>query len=171
LWPHDASTGDFRKSPLAATTLTALASAVEQLTPACLVFRSADSFSPSTANRDHLRRFFSELTLDVPRVWVPGGLWSVRTAVKLASELGVTVAFDPMVRAPGEPPEAHYDLDADSIYLRIESAGRAGALRPEKLDELADLVSHYEGRALTVAFASPHRWQDARNLKKLIDES
>lgn len=169
LWPHDASTGDFRDSPISKATLAPLRAAVDQLKAACVVFRSPEAFSPSAANRELLARFFSEIDLGVPRVWVPGGLWSVRSAVKLASELGVTCAFDPMVREPGEPPEVHYDLEAASLYLRIEAPGRSGALRPEKLDELADLVMHYEDRELTVAFASPERWQDARNLKKLLD--
>lgn len=170
LWPHDASTGEFRASPLANATLAPLAAAVDQLRAACVVFRSPEAFSPSAANRDQLKRFFGELELGVPRVWVPGGLWSVRAAVKLASELGVTCAFDPMVREPGEPPEIYYDLEAGSLYLRIEAAGRSGAIRPEKLDELADLVMHYEDRELTIAFASPERWLDARNFKKLLDE-
>jgi uncharacterized protein YecE (DUF72 family) len=170
LWAHDASTGEFRDSALAKETIAPLSAAVDQLHAACVVFRSPESFSPSAANRELLARFFGELDLGVPRVWVPGGLWSVRTAVKLAAELGVTCAFDPLVRDPGEPPEIHYDLEADSLYLRIEAAGRSGALRPEKLDELADLVTHYDDRELTIAFASPERWQDARNLKKLLDE-
>ena len=170
LWPHDATTGEFRDSPLAKEPLTALKAAVDQLKAACVVFRSPESFSPSAANRDQLKRFFSELDLGAPLVWVPGGLWQVRTAVKLAGELGVTCAFDPMVREPGEPPEVHYDLEADSLYLRIETAGRSGAMRPEKLDELADLVMSYVDRELTVAFATPERWVDARNLKKLLDE-
>ncbi|HSN28633.1 MAG TPA: DUF72 domain-containing protein [Kofleriaceae bacterium] len=170
LWPHDASTGDFRDSPVSRATIAPLAEAAAQLKSPCVVFRSPESFSPSAANRDQLKRFFSEVAvLDVPRVWVPGGLWNVRTAVKLAGELGVTCAFDPMVRDPGEPPEVHYDLEADSLYLRIESAGRSGTIRPEKLDELADLVMSYEDRELTVVFASPERWSDARNFKKLLD--
>ena len=105
----------------------------------------------------------------VQRVWIPGGLWNVRTAAKVAGELGVTCAFDPLVREPGEPPEIHYELEAASLYMRIEGAGRSGAIRAEKLDELADLVTHYEDRELTVAFASPERWSDARNFKKLLD--
>src|SRR3569623_847191 len=78
-------------------------------------------------------------------------------------------AVDPMVREPGEPAEGHYDLDADSLYLRIESAGRSGAMRPEKLDELADLVASYEDRELTVVFASSDRWSAARNFDQLND--
>jgi uncharacterized protein YecE (DUF72 family) len=170
LWAHDATTGEFRDSALAKETLGPLKAAVDQLRAACVVFRSPESFSPSAANRDQLKRFFGELDLGVPLVWIPGGLWQVRAAVKLAGELGITCAFDPLVREPGEPAEVHYDLEADSLYLRVEAAGRSGAIRPEKLDELADLVSHYEDRELTVAFASPERWADARNFKKLLDE-
>ena len=172
LWPHDASTGEFRDSPVARATLAPLQAAAAQLAAHCIVFRSPESFSPSAANRDQLKRFFGEIAVfDLPRVWVPGGLWNVRTAVKLAGELGVTCAFDPMVREPGEPPEVHHDLEADSLYLRIEAAGRSGTIRPEKLDELADLVSVYreQDRELTVVFASSERWADARNFKKLLD--
>ena len=170
LWPHDATSGEFRDSPLGRATLEPLRAAAAELKAQSIVFRSPESFSPSAANRDQLKRFFGEVaTFDVPRVWIPGGLWNVRTAVKLAGELGVTCAFDPMVREPGEPPEIHYDLEADSLYLRIESAGRSGTIRPEKLDELADLVLSYEDRELTVVFASSERWSDARNFKKLLD--
>lgn len=170
LWPHDAATGEFRDGPAARAVVASLRDAAAQLKAQCVVFRTPESFSPSAGNRDQLKQFFGEVaTFDIPRVWIPGGLWNVRTAVKLASELGVTCAFDPMVRDPGEPPEVHFDLEADSLYLRIESAGRAGAMRPEKLDELADLVMSYEDRELTVVFASSERWSDARNFKKLQD--
>ena len=172
LWPTDATTGDFRDNPLAREALAALKAAVAQLRAGSVIFRSAESFSPSAANRDLLTRFFSEIAVfdpPVQRVWIPGGLWNVRTAAKVARELGVTCAFDPLVREPGEPPEIHYELEADSLYMRIEGAGRSGAIRSEKLDELADLVTHYEDRELTIAFASPERWSDARNFKKLLD--
>jgi uncharacterized protein YecE (DUF72 family) len=172
LWPHDASSGDFRDGPIARDAVAQLQAAVTQLRAGSVIFRSSESFSPSAANRDLLKRFFAEVAvLEAPvrRVWVPGGLWNVRTAVKLAGELGVTCAFDPLVRDPGEPPEIHHELEADSLYLRVEGAGRSGAIRSEKLDELADLVTQYEDRELTVAFASPERWSDARNFKKLLD--
>lgn len=172
-WPHDATTGDFRDSALGRAALAPLAAAVKQLAAPCVVFRSPDTFSPSAANREQLARFFGEVataeTIGTARVWVPGGLWEVRAAVKLAGELGVTCAFDPLVRAPDEPPEIHYDLEADALYFRIEGVGRAGAIRNEKLEDLAALVEHYEDLQLTVAFASPERWADARNFKKLLE--
>jgi len=170
LWPHDTSTGDFRISDPARAAMLALREARDVVKAGAIVFRSADTFSPSTANRDQLKRFFGELaTPDLgERVWVPGGLWDVRAAVKLATELEITCAFDPMLRAPGEPAEIHHDLDARALYFRIEGAGRAGAIRNEKLEDLVALLEHYEDLPRTVSFASPERWQDARNLVKLL---
>ena len=138
----------------------------------CVVFRSPETHSPAAANRDQLHRFFGEIaTTDavggVERVWVPGGLWEARAAAKLATELGVTCAIDPLVRAPGDPPEIHYDLDVPALYFRIESAG---PLRSERLEDLVALAEHYEDRPLVFALATPDRWQDARKLRKLLDE-
>jgi len=167
LWPHDATTGDFRTAN--ADVVAALREASVTLRARSIVFRSPENFSPSAANRDQLKRFFSEVTFEIERVWVPGGLWDVRTAVKLAAELGVTVAFDPLVRDPAQPAELYEGLEAASLYFRIAGAGRAGAIRTEQLEDLAALIGHYEDLPLTVAFASPERWHDARNLKKLLD--
>jgi uncharacterized protein YecE (DUF72 family) len=168
-WPHDATTGDFRDGPLARSAFDALAAAVTELGASCVVFRSAEDFSPSAANRDQLARFFGEHPLEIERVWVPGGLWGVRTAAKLASELGVTLAVDPLVLDPSAPEERYEDLDVPALYFRIENAGRKGLVRNEKLEDLAALIEHYEDLPLTVAFASPERWQDARNFKKLLE--
>ena len=172
-WPHDATTGDFRDAPLARGALAELITAVAQTKAAFAVFRSADNFSASAANRDSLKHFFSEVasveTLGCERVWIPGGLWDLRTAVKFATELGVTCSFDPTVRDPNDPPEIFYNLQASALYLRIESA-RTGLLRNEKLEDLVALIEHYETLPVTVVFASPERWQDARNLKKLLTD-
>ncbi|MGE5180565.1 MAG: DUF72 domain-containing protein [Acidobacteriota bacterium] len=173
LWPHDATTGDFRGGATASESLGALRAAVDQLHAGCVVFRSPESFSPSAANRDALHRFFGELAtadaLGVPRVWLPGGLWEVRAAAKLAGELGLTAAFDPLVREPGEPLEIYFELEVEALYLRIEGT-RTGTIRAERMDDLAALVEHYAGIPTTIAFATAERWQDARNFKKLLGE-
>jgi uncharacterized protein YecE (DUF72 family) len=171
-WAFDATSGDFRASAPGQIALAALHDAVVAVAAHCVVFRSPPLFAPSATNRDLLKAFFADVCppelLGVERVWMPDGLWNVRTAVKLATELGVTCAFDPLVRDPGEPPEIYEDLDAPRLYLRIEGLGRAGGMRAERFDDLAVLLEHYEGRPITVAFASPQRWHDARNFKKLL---
>jgi uncharacterized protein YecE (DUF72 family) len=170
-WPHDATTGEFRDSPLARAALEPLAAAIRDVGARCVVFRSPETFSPSAANRDQLKRFFAELAtpeaIGIERVWVPGGLWEVRTAAKLAVELAVTLAFDPLVRAPDDPPEIYDDLEGQ-LQFRIASGARAGLIRNERLEDLVMLLEHYEDLHPAVAFASPERWHDARNLKKLV---
>lgn len=173
-WPSDATTGDFRDSPLSRAALAELVTAAHETKAVAVVFRSADNFSASAANRDQLKKFFGEIApadlfSGAERVWIPGGLWDLRTAVKLAAELGVTCAFDPLVRDPNDPAEIHFGLDVTSLYLRIDSA-RTGLIRNEKLEDLVALIEHYEALPVTVAFASPERWQDARNLKKLLTD-
>jgi len=90
--------------------------------------------------------------------------------VKFATELGVTCAIDPLVYDPNTPAEVYEDLEAEALYFRLTGLGRTGPIRSEKLDDLAALVEHYESIELTLAFASPSRWQDARNFKKLLEE-
>jgi uncharacterized protein YecE (DUF72 family) len=170
LWPHDGTTGDFRDSPASQQTLAPLREAIAAVGARSVIFRAPDSFSPSAGNRELLRKFFTEIATfeGVARVWIPGGLWNVPTAVKLAGELGVTVALDPLVRDPGVPIESLFGLPVSALYLRVEG-GRSGTIRSESMEDLAALIESYKGLPITVAFASPERWQDARNLKKLFD--
>jgi uncharacterized protein YecE (DUF72 family) len=174
LWPYDASTGDFRVSDVSRASLQPLREAVAAVNAGSVVFRSPDTFSASAASRDQLKRFFAEVAtaeaIEVERVWVPGGLWEPRTAQTFANEVGVTCALDPLVRAPGDLVDPYEELEAESLYFRIENAGRAGAMRQERLEDLAALLESYADRPVTVVFASPERWQDARNFKKLLAE-
>ena len=173
LWEHDASTGDFRDSALGRAALVQLAEAVKAVHARHVIFKSPPLFAPSQANRDRLTKFFAEVAtpeaVGATRVWVPDGLWETRTAVKLAAELGVVCAFDPLVRAPEMPPEIYYGLELEELYLRITGLGRSGPIRTEKLEDLLELLMEYAGRPTTIAFESPSRWADARNLKKLLE--
>jgi hypothetical protein len=169
LWPHDATTGEFRDGKLPRDAYAALVATATALHARCLVLLSPESFSPSAANRERLQRFFAEVAPPGPfeRVWVPSGLWDLRTAVKLATEVGVTCAIDPLAREPGQPIESTFELEAEALYLRIERAGALGAAR---LDDLADVIDHYGDRRLAVALATANRWHDARALLKLLAE-
>ena len=171
-WPHDATVGDFRDSGPGRAALGELQAATKLLDAACVVFRSPPVFAASAGNRELLRRFFGEIATEqvigTPRVWIPDGLWDLRTAISFAAELGVVCAFDPLVREPGQPAEIHYDLDVSSVYFRISGLGRSGALRSDQQEDLVALVEHYEDLAVTIAFDSPQRWLDARNFKKAL---
>src|SRR5262245_57398617 len=173
-WTHDPTVGDFRISAPGQEAITALHDAVTVLTPAQVLFRSPPLFAPSMANREQLRRFFGEFATEAavgaPRVWLPDGLWEPRIAVNFATEIGVTCALDPLIHDPSTPAEVYEDLEAAALYFRVAGIGRAGPIRTEKLEDLAALAEHYQNIALTIAFASVARWQDARNFKKLLGE-
>jgi hypothetical protein len=174
LWHHDAEVGDFRDSALGRSALAMFRTAAVSVSASLAVFASPPLFAPSTANRDQMRRFFTEIATPeavgtAGRVWIPDGLWEPRSAVAFATEIGVTCAIDPLVFDPGRPEEVYEDLDAPALYFRIGGLGRTGAIRSEKLEDLAALVEHYGNIELTIAFASPARWQDARNFKKLLE--
>jgi uncharacterized protein YecE (DUF72 family) len=173
LWHHDASVGDFRDSVHGRSALAAFREAAVAVSASCALFPSPPLFAPSTANRDLLRRFFAELAtpeaVGAARVWIPDGLWEPRAAVGFATEIGVTCAIDPLVHDPNQPAEVYEDLEAPALYFRITGLGRSGPIRSEKLEDLAALLEHYDSIELTVAFASPARWQDARNFKKLLE--
>jgi uncharacterized protein YecE (DUF72 family) len=172
-WHHDATVGDFRDSVHGRSALAAFAAAVAALSASVAIFPSPPLFAPSTANRDQLRRFFAEIApreaVGAERVWIPDGLWEPRAAVAFAREIGVICAIDPLVRDPNQPAEVYEDLDAPALYFRIAGLGRSGPIRGDALEDLAALLEHYENIELTVAFASPTRWQDARNFKKLLE--
>jgi uncharacterized protein YecE (DUF72 family) len=175
LWRHDATAGDFRDSAPARDALGPFRAAVDALGASHVVFRSPPLFAPSAANRDRLRAFFSEVAtaeaIGAERVWIPDGLWEPRASVTFANEIGVLAALDPLVIEPGQPPEIYYDLELPALYLRISGLGRSGPIRSEQIEDLAALLEHYEGLPATVAFESPSRWKDARNLKKLLGDS
>src|SRR6185503_16941749 len=144
----------YRASEISRAALSLLREAVDAVDAGCVVFRSAESFSPSAANRDQLRRFFAEIAtpdaVGTERVWVPGGLWEPRAAVKFANELEVTCALDPLVRAPGELVDPFEGLEAKALYFRVEGAGRAGTIRNERLEDLAALLESYGDLPLTL---------------------
>lgn len=173
LWPNDPTSGDFRDSAPGRVALAQLRAAVDQLGASHVVFKSPPLFAASAANRDTLKKFFAEVAteeaLGAPRVWVPDGLWDLRTAITFAAEIDVICAWDPLVRDPGQPPEVHYDLDVSELYLRIAGLGRTGPLRSERQDDLLMLLESYEEVPATIAFESPERWKDARNLKKSLE--
>jgi uncharacterized protein YecE (DUF72 family) len=175
LWRHDITVGDFRDSAPGRSALAAFHDTVLAVAASHAIFPSPPLFAPSTANRDQLRRFFAEIATEAAvgaaRVWIPDGLWEPRTAVSFASELGIACAIDPLVHDPSKPAEVYEDLEAPALYFRIIGLGRAGPMPTEKLEDLAALVDHYRDVALTVAFASSARWQDARNFKKLLGNS
>jgi hypothetical protein len=175
LWHHDATVGDFRDSAPGRSALTLFRESVVALAASHVIFPSPPLFAPSTVHREQLQRFFAEVAtpeaVGAARIWIPDGLWEPRAAVAFATEIGVTCAIDPLVHDPNTPAEVYEDLEAPALYFRVTGLGRSGPIRSEKLEDLAALVEHYQAIELTIGFASPARWQDARNFRKLLENT
>jgi hypothetical protein len=108
-WPipaeRRAEIGRFRPGEVRDHGVAALRDACATLDAAVSVFRTGPEFTPSSANRDLMRRFFAEVMPaealgDCLRVWHPTGLWDPPAAHAFAAELGIVCAHDPLVADP-----------------------------------------------------------------------
>jgi uncharacterized protein YecE (DUF72 family) len=153
-----------------------VATALKTLEAGALVFRTPPSFTPSAGNRELLKRLFSEVvtpeaTGTAVRVWQPEGLWDTRTAVKLATEIGVVFGCDPLVRdQTRDPPDFFATLDVPDVYFRVTGLGRGGRrLASSQVDELVEITGAYE-RAWVV-FATVDSLSDATRFQRLTGVS
>jgi uncharacterized protein YecE (DUF72 family) len=169
----DAGSGEFRDSPAVRSALAEFSKVCGELSPWAVVFTSPSLFSPSTTNRDRLRHFFAEVAPaelfgEAKRVWVPDGLWEPLTAVRFATELGITCAIDPLVQIPGMPPDLHFHYETSDLYFRIHAIGRTRGLREDDLMSVEELSAFYEEAAFILA--TQERWKDAKNVLKRLSE-
>jgi uncharacterized protein YecE (DUF72 family) len=167
--------GELRATPAVREHVALLGKVAAEGRASAVVFHTPPAFTPSQTNRDAVRRFFSEVAPaeafgGATRVWRPDGLWEPTTAVKLASELGIVCAVDPLIEDPvGTPPGFYEDLPGESIYLRISGLGRPSRKLPlHDIERLAEIVSTRD-RAWAV-FATAERFRDARGLRTMLAE-
>ena len=146
------------------------------LEASAVVFRTPPMFSPSAANRDLLRKFFTETAPadafgDAARVWQPDGLWELPTALKLAQELEVVLGADPFAKDPTtDPPDLYATLDLPAVYFRVTGLGHGGRkLSSSQMDELHEVVEAYE--RVWVVFATVDSFTDAGRFVRLTSSS
>ncbi len=144
---------------------------------AAVVFATPPELSPSSANRDRLRHFFTDVASaarfpgsgtdggGAVRVWQPDGLWRPDVAAAFAAELGIVAAIDPLAGDPME--EGIPDAPDDVAYARVTGMGRPG--RPLGADDLAQLADWAAAsRRAFIAFATPSRLKDAIALARSL---
>ena len=165
--------GGFRNTEVVRTAVATIAEACRELSAGVVIFRSPPDFVPSASNRDTLRAFFesvapAELFADTLRVWEPMGLWEVLPAARLAVEMGVSLACDPLSANPIDHPEKLLtDLPGDTAYFRITGLGR-GTQRYDDydLEPLLDAVQTY--KRTWIVFAHAHKYPDAIRCHRLL---
>ncbi|MFH0899093.1 MAG: DUF72 domain-containing protein [Pseudomonadota bacterium] len=139
--------------------------AAKALAAEAIVFRTPPSFFPTQSNRERLRRFFTELVVapDTVIVWEPQGMWEVEVAARLATDLGLVLAYDPLQLEEPAPVIA-------SAYLRIRGMGlHRGRLTDQRFDKILTAASQHS--QVWIVLATAERYRDAVRLRELLQES
>lgn len=128
-----------------------------------VLFQTPPGFSPSSSNQDALRRFRAEVVGDVGDLhlaWEPRGIWEPAQAGRLAAELGLIYALDPLqLEVP--PPEG------ERAYFRVHGLGLyRNKISEDHLDVLAEMASLY--RRAWVVFANVEKYPDAQHFRRIL---
>jgi uncharacterized protein YecE (DUF72 family) len=150
-----------------------LVAAARMVGAVALVFLTPSDVTPSSPHRDRLRQLFeeiagAELCGDLLRVWQAAGLWRPGVADRLARDLGVIAAQDPLAsRLVDEDPLPRPEKLA---YARVAGFGRPA--RPLGQDDLARLSDWLDPcRRAFVAFNTPAKLRDATGLARWVGSS
>lgn len=165
--------GGFRDTEVVREAVQTIVEACEVVRAAAVIFRSPPDFVPSAQNRATLRTFFETIAPaerfgDTVRIWEPLGLWETLPSARLAEELGVTLACDPLSNNPlDRPEELLTELPGERAYFRITGLGR-GTQRYDDyaLEPLLDAVHAY--RRTWVVFSHAHKYPDAIRCHRLL---
>jgi uncharacterized protein YecE (DUF72 family) len=152
-----------------------LAESSQILEAEAVVFKTPADFSPSSANRDRMQRYFGEIaTADAfgstRRVWEPAGLWEPEGIARVAESLDLLVALDPLAQDPLDEQAAFVaeQMARGVAYLRIHGMGISRRrFEPYQLEMLADMLEELERS--WVVFAHPGKYPDALAMQRAID--
>lgn len=159
-----ARAGHFHDAPVVRDAWARTAAVADALDAEVIVFRTPADFTPSAANRDAMRRFFTDDAVAPWRaraalVWEAEGLWTTAAMRQVADELDLVVATDPL---GDDPTGADADLAPQPRgYFRVRALG-SGRRRLDdgRLELLADRCAERERS--WVVFATPDAYRDAQ---------
>jgi len=156
--------GSFRPTAAVKDAWLRTLAAAHTLAAEVILFQSPPGFAPSQANQDAMRRFFGDVVGERPKdvvlAWEPRGVWEPGQATKLANELGLVYAVDPL-QLEVDPPEG------ESAYFRLYGLGlHRNKIGADAMDLIADMLDLYD--RVWVVFNNVEKYPDAQRFKKLI---
>jgi uncharacterized protein YecE (DUF72 family) len=157
--PADAEL-DLRECGLLRPTATVLrayertAEAARELDACAIVFETPVNFTPTAANRENMKAFFSTIDRgDALLVWHPQGVWSDGEVRRICADLDLVPATT--LVAPDEPPAA-------ARYYRL----KAPRYSEDELERLADEM--LETEVALCVFGNGSAFADAQRLQALL---
>ncbi|MBO4351387.1 MAG: hypothetical protein J6A01_10640 [Proteobacteria bacterium] len=131
-----------------------------------ILLETSANFTPSDANKRALAEFvhdWAEIPENMKLIWHPAGFWEREEAARIASDLNMVLAIDPLVDEREALP------DMDEIYFQM--LGRHGLLDSYSDDDLACILNaaaHFDD--VTVVFRTRDSLSDAKRLLKLSED-
>ncbi|MBT8494283.1 MAG: DUF72 domain-containing protein [Deltaproteobacteria bacterium] len=169
-WPE---AGGFRDTGVIRAAVGRLKEQVSATGASTVLFRSAPDLARSAEAR--LRTFFTDIASQeaiggAVRIWEPGELWETTWAVKLAEELDLVLAIDPLAESHlgGSALRPVDQLpDQRPVYLRIRGLGRARkSFRDHEIEEVAEIAMRFP--SAWVVFCNQDKNRDAKKLLELL---
>ncbi|MFA5624524.1 MAG: hypothetical protein WC966_05650 [Bradymonadales bacterium] len=96
-----------------------------------ILLETPPSFTPAPANKERLTHFvnhWADLRDGIKLIWRPSGFWEREESVEITDELGITLAFDPLIDQKERLPSQ------DTAYFQM--LGRHGLLDSYSDDDL-----------------------------------
>jgi uncharacterized protein YecE (DUF72 family) len=138
-----------------------LLQARDALAAKLVVLPTPSDLTPGKRDRDLLAALCARLPREAGRYWVwdPSGPWEAEDAANFAHELGLVLAFDPLIspRPIG-----------DVTYARLRALGARKTFSEAALEEIAAQVAATEGQDTFVAIDSERSFEPAVRLQKIV---
>jgi uncharacterized protein YecE (DUF72 family) len=144
-----------------------LLQARDALAAKLVVLPTPPDLTPGKRDRELLASLCARLPREAGRHWVwdPSGPWEPDTAAQLAHELGLVLAFDPLI-APRPI--------GDVTYARLRALGARRSFSESALEDIVQQLATGEGQETYVAIDSERSFEPAVKLQRIaggIDDS
>jgi hypothetical protein len=137
-----------------------LIAAADALDARAVVLPTPSDLTPGVRDSELLAAYAARLPRSAQRhwVWEPSGAWERERAEALSAELGLVLAFDPLV----DPRPA-----GAAAYARLRALGARRSFSQAALEQALEVVQSGEGDAF-IAIDAPRAIQHALVLRQLI---
>jgi hypothetical protein len=142
-----------------------LISAADALAARAVVLPTPADFTPGARDRELFAAYLARVPRDGARhwVWEPSGAWEREDAERLSQELGLVLAFDPLVDPRPAGPVSYARLQALGVRRSFSQAALEQTVEVLRGDSDDD-----EGGDAFVAIDAPRSLQHALALQQLI---
>ncbi len=161
LAPREIGQEGFREGKVVETALATLLEVGKELDAKIAVFVSPPEFTSSRANKSAVKDFLQSVRPKFDRViWEAPPTWDPDDAAKIAEDVKVVAARDPL---------AHGMLDTDVAYYRLPGpAGHKSRYEDPAIEKLAELAKAAKHDDVTYVFTNVDMFADAKRFKKAM---